>query len=50
MIRTLILLLFATFLSANPKIYSALGAVVYDNVQKIEKLKKYQSLESIRVK
>lgn len=39
MIKTFILLLLATFLSANPKIYSALGDVVYDNVQNIEKLK-----------
>jgi hypothetical protein len=39
MIKRLILLLLATFLSANPKIYSALGNVVYDNVQKIEELK-----------
>ena len=39
MIKTLLLLLLATLLSANPKIYSALGDVVYDNVQMIEELK-----------
>ncbi|MCK9492703.1 MAG: hypothetical protein M0Q24_11535 [Sulfurimonas sp.] len=40
MIKTLLLLLLATLLCANPKIYSALGDVIYDNVQMIEELKK----------
>jgi len=37
--KTVVLLLLATLLCANPKIYSALGDVIYDNVQKIEALK-----------
>ncbi|EQB39221.1 hypothetical protein M947_07010 [Sulfurimonas hongkongensis] len=40
MVKRLILLLLATFLSANPKIYSALGDVIYNNVEIIESLKK----------
>jgi hypothetical protein len=40
MIKLLILSLLATFLIAgNPKVYSALGDVIYDNVDNIEKLK-----------
>lgn len=40
MIKIVILSLLATFLTAgNPKIYSALGDVIYDNVDNIEKLK-----------
>nr|MDA3909393.1 hypothetical protein [Sulfurimonas sp.] len=40
MIKLVILALLATFLIAgNPKVYSALGDVIYDNVDKIEKLK-----------
>ncbi|PHQ65144.1 MAG: hypothetical protein COB99_05715 [Sulfurimonas sp.] len=41
MIKLLILSLLATYLIAgNPKVYSALGDVIYDNVDNIEKLKK----------
>lgn len=40
MIKLVILALLATFLIAsNPKVYSALGDVIYDNVDSIEKLK-----------
>jgi len=40
MIKLVILALFATFLIAgNPNVYSALGDVIYNNVDNIEKLK-----------
>ncbi|MFT7003022.1 MAG: hypothetical protein ACJAWW_000356 [Sulfurimonas sp.] len=40
MIKIVILSLLATLLTAgNPTVYSALGDVIYDNVEKIEKLK-----------
>ncbi|WP_373004630.1 hypothetical protein [Sulfurimonas sp.] len=40
MIKLVTLALLATFLMAqNPKVYSALGDVIYDNVENIEKLK-----------
>ncbi|EDZ61877.1 hypothetical protein SMGD1_0888 [Sulfurimonas gotlandica GD1] len=40
MIKLVILALLATFLMAqNPKVYSALGDVIYNNVDNIEKLK-----------
>ena len=40
MIKLLILSLLATFLMAqNPKVYSALGDVIYDNLENIERLK-----------
>ena len=40
MIKVIILALLATFLIAgNPKVYPALGDVIYDNVEAIEKLK-----------
>jgi hypothetical protein len=45
MIKILALLLLATLLSANPKIYSALGDVVYDNVEKIKELKNIKELQ-----
>ncbi len=44
MLKILFLSLFATLLVAqNPTIYSALGNVVYDNVEKIKKLKNIES-------
>jgi len=39
MIKILVLLLLATLLNANPKIYSALGDVIYNNVEMIRELK-----------
>lgn len=39
MVKIVFLLLLATLLYANPKVYSALGDVIYDNVGKIEDLK-----------
>ena len=45
--KTIILFLFATLLMAeNPKVYSALGDVIYDNVGKIEKL---QTIDSYKM-
>lgn len=44
MMKIIVLFLFATLLvAANPKVYSALGDVVYDNIQNIEKLKDIES-------
>ena len=44
---TIILSLLATFLMAeNPKVYSALGDVIYDNVDNITKL---QSIDSYKI-
>lgn len=50
MIKTLFLLLLATLLCANPKIYSALGDVIYDNVHKIEKLKNISNFQEYESK
>jgi len=47
MIKIILLSLLSTLLIAqNPNIYSALGDVIYDNVEKIEKLKK----EKVQIK
>lgn len=49
--KIIILFLLSTFLIAqNPKVYSALGNAIYDNAEKIEKLKKIEKFSSYEEK
>lgn len=49
--KIIILLLLSTLLLAqNPKVYSALGDAIYDNAEKIEKLKKIEKFSSFHEK